>query len=234
MDYSLVGLNKYEGAAYEALIQFGRLTASELSKHSGVPQGKIYDVMSALEFKGFCRKITGEVKSFVPVDPQEVDNILEQKQKEFTKLKTHMKTLKKTYEQLQSSVVQIVEGKRNFYKTIEEMSAPNKTYSYSIKYTSEYRPEFIRHTKNDLKKSINVKTLVRYDAETKKDVLKWSKISPFYKKIKNTGIAMHLNDEYMWISLIKNNTLVVFKDPHLINVMKQLFEAYYEDAKSIT
>jgi len=48
-----VGLTSYEIKSFVALIKSGGNTASDLSKQSGVPYSKIYEVLSVLEGKGW-------------------------------------------------------------------------------------------------------------------------------------------------------------------------------------
>ena len=48
-----VGLTSYEIKSFVALIKSGENTASDLSKQSGVPYSKIYEVLSILEEKGW-------------------------------------------------------------------------------------------------------------------------------------------------------------------------------------
>jgi len=47
------GLSKYESLIYKTLVKNGILTAKEISKMGKVPMGKIYEVLSTLEEKGF-------------------------------------------------------------------------------------------------------------------------------------------------------------------------------------
>ena len=48
-----VGLTSYEIKSFVSLIKTGESTASDLSKQSGVPYSKIYEVLSVLEEKGW-------------------------------------------------------------------------------------------------------------------------------------------------------------------------------------
>ena len=48
-----VGLTSYEIKSFVALVKAGENTASDLSKQSGVPYSKIYEVLSSLEEKGW-------------------------------------------------------------------------------------------------------------------------------------------------------------------------------------
>lgn len=47
-----MGLSQYEAAAYLSLYRSSPLNASEVSKDSGVPRGRVYDVLQSLESMG--------------------------------------------------------------------------------------------------------------------------------------------------------------------------------------
>ncbi len=55
--------------------------------------------------------------------------------------------MKEYYDISSKEVVQIAQGKRNFYKLIKEMNKEVKC-QYLIKYTSEYHLEWVRNFKN--------------------------------------------------------------------------------------
>ena len=48
-----IGLTSYEIKTFSALLKSGEMTASDLSQKSGVPYSKIYEVLGALEDKGW-------------------------------------------------------------------------------------------------------------------------------------------------------------------------------------
>lgn len=48
-----LGLNEYEARAYVATVSLGEGTVNEISKESGVPRSRAYDVMERLASKGF-------------------------------------------------------------------------------------------------------------------------------------------------------------------------------------
>ncbi len=64
-----IGFTQYEAQLYYALLTNGQVSASTLVGLSGVPQGKIYQVLSSLEMKGFCNVIHGKVKKYIAVNP---------------------------------------------------------------------------------------------------------------------------------------------------------------------
>ena len=50
--FARLGFSKYEAMAYATLCACGRLKIGELAKYSGVPQSRIYLILSQLEEKG--------------------------------------------------------------------------------------------------------------------------------------------------------------------------------------
>jgi sugar-specific transcriptional regulator TrmB len=63
------GLSKYESLIYQTLVKNGILTAKELSRIGNVPMGKIYEVLSSLEEKGFLEIQKGRPILYRPVKP---------------------------------------------------------------------------------------------------------------------------------------------------------------------
>ena len=79
-----LGLSKYEARAYRSLLRVGPTTAKELSEASGVPMGRIYDVLNALEGHSLVRsQTTGRPKKYAAVEPDTALNrLLEAKREE--------------------------------------------------------------------------------------------------------------------------------------------------------
>ena len=61
--------------------------------------------------------------------------------------------MKSVYDKAEKEPVEIVRGKKNFYKIEREMPEPKKS-EYNIKYTSEYLPVWAREEKAYIKKAL--------------------------------------------------------------------------------
>jgi sugar-specific transcriptional regulator TrmB len=64
-----LGLTSYEIRAYVALLDYGLMTAADISKQSGVPYSKIYDVLGSLEQKGWIEADHSRPSRFYPKSP---------------------------------------------------------------------------------------------------------------------------------------------------------------------
>ena len=88
-----IGLNSYQAKLWLALLARGIATAGELSDISNVPRSRAYDVLEALEKKGFIIMKVGKPIKYIAVPPEEVlervqKKILEEAKKEATQIDT--------------------------------------------------------------------------------------------------------------------------------------------------
>ncbi len=227
MEYKELGLTNNEAKVYEVLLRLGKATAAQASKESGVPYGRIYTVLDSLEEKGLVRIVPEKTKYYYPTDPDKLHNIIDSKIKQLMEIDTNIKNLKKQYDENIQEPVIIAKGKANFYKIAKEMKHAEK-YGYTVKYTFELHPEWIKGAKRDIEKGIDIKTLGRFDAETMDAIKEWSNIISPGKPIPNDGIAMSIvDDEQVMIALIKSNTTMLIRDKPFAKMMKELFTKYY-------
>src|ERR671919_3103282 len=64
-----LGLTGYEIKVYLCLLETGSMTASNVSKRSGVPYSKIYEVLNSLEDKGWLESSSSRPQKFFPKSP---------------------------------------------------------------------------------------------------------------------------------------------------------------------
>lgn len=67
-----LGLSEYEAKAYTTLLRENPLTAYEISKNSGIPSSKIYEVVKRLESRQMVQSVHRErSRMFIPTSPDE-------------------------------------------------------------------------------------------------------------------------------------------------------------------
>ncbi|HYX56637.1 MAG TPA: helix-turn-helix domain-containing protein [Nitrososphaeraceae archaeon] len=64
-----LGLTSYETKVYLSLLETGSMTASDISKRSGVPYSKIYEVLNSLEDKGWLESDSSRPQKVFPKSP---------------------------------------------------------------------------------------------------------------------------------------------------------------------
>src|SRR5690348_18320297 len=64
-----LGMTGYEIRVYTSLLEAGAMTAADISKKSGVPYSKIYEVLNSLEEKGWLESDSSRPQKFFPRSP---------------------------------------------------------------------------------------------------------------------------------------------------------------------
>ena len=233
MDWKVLGLNKYESAVYGAIVKIGKGTASRIAKVSGVPYGRIYDVLESLISKNLVRIIPRKPRTYSIANPRVVEEMIKKKEKEFEEVKKEIKKLKRIYENAPEEAVLVATGKRVWYELVRELRNPPKRFSYKIRYAAEYYPEWVREERREIKKGVEVKSLVRYNEETKENIRKWLKHTKSIRAYPNKGVAFWIADGFVLIALIKSNATVLIRDKAFVDMLKHLFEDAYKNAKVI-
>lgn len=106
-DLAEVGLSEYEAKVYSAMLHQELLTASDITKISDVPRGRVYDIINQLIDKGFCVMVPGAVKKFRAVDPgMAIQNLIEHQQR------------------FQQRMLEIAERLQDKYKTKRDNTTP--------------------------------------------------------------------------------------------------------------
>jgi sugar-specific transcriptional regulator TrmB len=99
-----LGLTESEAKVYLNLLKKKNFTATEISRISGVPRTKIYEVLYQLINKGLCVEILGGVKKYAAVDPETAFIGLQQKmQQELESKKILLSNLLETLSPLYNS-----------------------------------------------------------------------------------------------------------------------------------
>ena len=232
-DLTELGLTKNEAKAFEAVVRMGKSGAAEISKESGVPYSRIYDVLASLEHKGLVKIIPEKGKKFIPGDPEALKKLIQEKKQSLEMLDKEVDKLKEFYEKGEKEPVELARGKKNFYKVVSEMPSAEHT-EYNIKYTVEYQPVWVRENRDMIRKGVRLRTLARFDEATKANIQKWLKVYKNIRQIPNDGVAIAISDDKaIMISLIKSNVTVLIRDTAFVKLMKELFEKYYENAEPI-
>ena len=88
-DLQRIGLTAGETKVYEALLELGETTRTELAKKSGISPSKIYDVANRLLEKGIIASVKKNgVLHFSAADPRRLTAFIEQKEAEILKERT--------------------------------------------------------------------------------------------------------------------------------------------------
>jgi len=128
-----LGLNKYEASIYLTLINDGTSTAKDISNITGIPYGKIYEIIDSLSTKGFVNILPSKPMKCQAVSPKTaVENAKEKLNKRFDELESYMNDkLEPKFESHKryadpKGVFLLINGRANIYKKVTDLLKGSK------------------------------------------------------------------------------------------------------------
>ncbi|MDD5363648.1 MAG: helix-turn-helix domain-containing protein [Ignavibacteria bacterium] len=253
-----VGLTEYEAKVYTAMLKHDLLTALDLTKLSGVPRGRIYDIINQLIEKGFCITVPGTVKKFKADNPESAIKHLIEEQK--SKENIMLETARRLQERFNSrkitpkslDYINILTSKQSQIKKFQELEETSKdfilTFSKRPYATSlASMDDIIRFSepqKAIIQKGIKSKGIYEADEAHFKNFEKWiryfSEIGEEVRICEELPLKMLISDNSTVMLSLRNegadkfNLLsMVVEHSDLTNALIKLFYFYWNKSMTI-
>ena len=189
-----MGLTNSEINAYLALLSGGVMEAKSVCRKSGVPFGKIYDVLYSLEKRKLISIQHSRPKKFLAIEPRfAIKNLLEDKEKELHDLTKQASTVEEEF----SKIYHVTTKDSLFWSVAVENEAIMRLQS---KIFDEAKQEVLIYVGTVLK------TNNKDDSENEKISDKSMEFIPQYKVLLERGIVIRI-----LIGPVKNINLTRFK-----------------------
>ena len=128
-----IGLSKYEAKVYLTLISEGVSTAKNISDITGIPYGKVYEIINSLSYKGFTMILPTKPMKYKAISPyQAIQTSKKNIREKYNKIEEHFLELEPLFRKNKEFVgsktaFNIVTGRSNVVNKIEEMIKKAKT-----------------------------------------------------------------------------------------------------------
>lgn len=123
-----LGLNKYEAKVYLTLIGEGISTAKNISDITGIPYGKVYEIINTLAIKGFCNTLPSKPMKCQAISPKEaIKTAKKNTEEKYEKLEKHiLKELEPMFAESKKfiepkGIFWIINGRANVVKKMDEL-----------------------------------------------------------------------------------------------------------------
>ena len=253
------GFSLYEAKAYNTLLTHGMLTASEISKISEIPQGRIYSVLKKLEERGFCTLFPGAVKKYEATNPNTAFNdLISERERAVEEVQDLQSDLEKLFVKNKAKnhpqdFIQILTSKQSQVNKFDELIKRSKKTLYSFN-KKPYATGFMRNMEQihldsaPLRAIMERGTSVRaiFEAETE-HVIPFSQMLKYYSSIgeevricEKLPLKMLLSDgELAMVSMRNNDTdrfkliSMVVEHSDLTIALTDLFEKYWTESMEL-
>jgi len=243
-----IGLTNGEVKVYEALLELGETTRTELAKKSGISPSKIYDVANRLLEKGIITSVKKNgIINFSPANPERIKEYLERKEEEIAEEKKSIEQIMpmlinqygKTKEIADVEVFYGWEGMRTAYDgIIKALKADDENYVFGAGYGHDKERAdlfFSQYYEKVKKAGYKVKIIFNEDVRDNKERTK------YYIASKKHEVRYLHQDTLAEVNIYKNTVLIIIliKKPIIIRISseeatdsyKKYFEVLWKQAK---
>jgi len=122
-----IGLSKYESKVYLTLITEGISTAKTVSDVTGIPYGKVYEIINTLSQKGFVIVLPTKPMKYRAISPHQAVQIEKKNaQEKLKKIESHFLELEQQFERNKQFTgvknnFNVISGRSNVINKLEEM-----------------------------------------------------------------------------------------------------------------
>jgi len=195
------GLTQYETKVYLALVDLGESTTGQILNKANIHSGKIYQILSSLQKKGFVSEIIkNNVKKYTPTEPNEILELFQKKRKKVDEqekiFKDILPSLNKKINQTKEKVhIEIFTGLKGMKKAFEKET---KLYKKS--------------------KCLRINGIINYDKHPKKFIdyfqynifPKREKSGVQIRKIVDKNAKKNIHEKQTKIKLLNYSSIITF------------------------
>jgi len=235
-----LGFTEYETKIYIKLLELGPSKATEITKISGVPKNKVYELLDKLSREGIVELVPTIPKKYFIRNTDYLKTLIDQKENEFKELRVDISKIdskrKKPFSINMKEVVWIANGHEAFVEKIKEAMPLVKKENFIVARKIRTDPVLIRLTKEAITRGAKVKMLIPQDLE--RSLLgEWEKIgvkirymtflpeitfSIFDDKLCRINLSINdvINDPTLWI-----------ENKSFIQILREKFILLWKQAK---
>jgi sugar-specific transcriptional regulator TrmB len=243
-------LGDYEARTYVTLALLGSSKAGYISKESGVPQSKIYDVLEELITKQLVEVSEGRPKEFRAVSPSvALKGMIERRENELKSLKSKVSLIDSLLKPVRGEVIEgvwIQKGRKQqeVMNRLADMLSRCNEYVYDITRDFSYSPEYRKAIKSCIRRGVKLRIMgMKTIDESNYFRAKWYDDNKIPIKIFETTVhprILVVDGKELAIRLDNNPLKKSFsfqsiwsEDPSLVKVMDSYMKNLWSMAKPV-
>ena len=240
-----IGLSKTESKIYISLLEKGEQKTSEIINSTKINSGRIYEILSHLQAKGFISKIIKNgIKYFSASPPTILKDFIKDKEEKLEKQKLEInelvpKLMTKYSTNKSETQIEVFTGKngmKSAYEIIFNESVKDKNLyvlgiSSQINYP-KWLPNFMINYTFPKRKMLKLKTKKLMNNETRDEKL-WKMDKPEIRYIPTDALTSYeILGDVVIIQILQGDTInLVIKDKQVANDFREQFQLLWRNAR---
>jgi len=175
--FKSLGFTNYETSSIISLIRLKIASPKEISADSGVPQNKLYQVLSKFKDLGILSEIPSETKKYKLINLKSfIDKKIKESEKNLKELKYNSREIEKINEKEDKFIFSLIKGQRAIMNKLTEHSPHVKKEILGVQRNWKAWGNGLNAMNSAIKKGVKVKMVGIINKETKNKALEWKKI----------------------------------------------------------
>lgn len=187
MLFKSLDLTEYESKAIDALIKLREATPKEISFESGVPNNKLYSILSNFEAMGLLAKLPLETKKYKLINLKTfLNSKIREKEDNLRDIKKTNRSIKTVKEQEREFAFNLIKGQMAIMNKLAEENRNAKKEIFGVQRNWKIWGQGLREMQRSVKKKVDIRLIGVINNETKKRALEYKemgcKIRAYNKK----------------------------------------------------
>jgi sugar-specific transcriptional regulator TrmB len=237
-----LGLNQYEIKAYLELLRVDSVTGYQLGRLSGVPQGRIYDILESLVSKGLVEILPGVPKQVRSIEPRiSLKAILAEKDRQWKTERTQIDALIESLDKKEvPEEITLARGESLYYQSCIEIHSQVKKELLTI--FGGLTPvskgiDLLTPTKLNIKSGVDFRVIFPLDKKNKQMAYKMKDLGVKIRNYPVKNLRMHIADgKYAMLTIVnepKRRILIKINQSGAVATLREMFLALWDKAKEI-
>jgi len=239
-----LNLAQYEIKAYLALLKVDKVTAYQLGNLSGVPSGRIYDVVDSLVSKGLVSILPGTPKLIKAVEPKiGLKALLTKKDREWKSKLSQLNHLINKFERKEEKeTVSLSKGENIYYQNCIELYGKARKELFFI--AGGLTPvkkgiEIMTPTKMMVKRGVEVRFIAPIDKHNIETAKKIKRVGVKIRDYHVKGLRMHILDgKYAMVTIVdkdnpKKRNIIKINNKESVQTLREMFLLLWEKSNNI-
>ena len=244
--FKSLGFTAYEANSIISLIKLKIASPKEISTNSGVPQNKLYQILSKFEEKGILSEIPSETKKYKVINLRTfIADKIKEREKNIKELKKNSKKIEDISENEEEFIFSLIKGQRAIMNRLAEHSLHIKKEILGVQRNWKIWGRGLNTMEDTIKQGVEVKMIGVINEETKKKALEWKKIGckikAYNEKFGKYPLRFTIFDNKEAritigkpeISDPKDYVTIWTKSKPLINILRSQFTSMWKESKNI-
>jgi len=178
-----LGFTEYEINTLISLIKLKIATTKEISFDSGVPQNKLYGLLTKFEERGILSSIPSQTKKYKLINLKSyIAKKIKEKENEVNQLKKNSAFFEKIDDDSSEFIFSLIRGQRTIMNKLAENNSRVQREILGVQRNWKLWGGGIETMKGAVKRGVDVKLIGVVNPNTKKLALEWKKIGCKVKK----------------------------------------------------